>query len=186
MPKRNENLTKAYSRRVRLSRLWGQKRTQGEYTDNYYQGVCSFAHTPPLLLTLCALRALHLAHHLSPLHQMQLVHQCTRHTTAVRPRNRMERAGRHTVRDLVRTSPISPAPQAAPFVMTQVAPFNLADRALHDVHEIHQWLSRAHHHRSRWASKPATGARCHRSTRALIGDDRGNRRRAVTGLRRNT
>lgn len=35
----NEKVTKAYSRRVRSSRLLGKKRTQGEYTDNYYQAV---------------------------------------------------------------------------------------------------------------------------------------------------
>ncbi|HEL4217623.1 TPA: hypothetical protein UM510_000878 [Stenotrophomonas maltophilia] len=27
-----------------MSRLWGQKRTQGEYTDNYYQAVAGKAH----------------------------------------------------------------------------------------------------------------------------------------------
>lgn len=59
-------------------------------------------------------------------------------------------------------------------------------RALCGVSENHQRVSNVHHHRSRWASKPATGARCHRSIRALIGGDRGNRRRAVADLRRNT
>lgn len=59
-------------------------------------------------------------------------------------------------------------------------------RALRGVSENHQRVSNVHHHRSRWASKPATGARCHRSIRALIGGDRGNRRRVVVGLRRDT
>lgn len=50
---RNENITKAYSRRVRLSLISGQNRTQGEYTDNYYQAVAGKAHAAvasPLLL----------------------------------------------------------------------------------------------------------------------------------------
>ncbi len=54
------------------------------YTDSYYQGVCSFAHTPPLLFMLRALPALHVVHHLRPLHPMQHVHQCSRFTTTVR------------------------------------------------------------------------------------------------------
>lgn len=84
MHKRNENLTKAYSPRVRSRPISAPNRTQGECTDNYYQGVCSFAHTPPLLLTLRALPALHVVHHLRPLHPMQHVHQCGRFTTTVR------------------------------------------------------------------------------------------------------
>lgn len=57
-------------------------------------------------------------------------------------------------------------------------------RALHDVREIHHLVSNVHHHRGRWASKPATGARCHRDSRTLIAGGHGRRRRAVTGLRR--
>ena len=60
------------------------------------------------------------------------------------------------------------------------------DRALHDVLEIHHLVSNMHHHRGRWASKPATGARCHRAIRTSIVGGSGSRRRAVTGLRRNT
>ncbi len=59
-------------------------------------------------------------------------------------------------------------------------------RALHDEGEIHHLVSNVHHHCSRWASKPAIGARCHRATKALIAGGRGSRRRAVTGHRRNT
>lgn len=58
-------------------------------------------------------------------------------------------------------------------------------RALRDVSEIHHLVSNVHHHRSRWASMPATGARCHRVTMALIVGGRGGRRREVTGHRRN-
>lgn len=57
-------------------------------------------------------------------------------------------------------------------------------RALHDVCEIHHLVSNVHHHRSRWASMLATGARCHRVTMALIVGGRGGRRRASTGHRR--
>lgn len=59
-------------------------------------------------------------------------------------------------------------------------------RVLHDVREVHHLVSNVHHHRSRWASKPATRARCHRDSRTLIVGGRGGRRRAVTGHRRNT
>lgn len=59
-------------------------------------------------------------------------------------------------------------------------------RALLDVREIHHLVSNVHHHRGQWASKPATGARCHRASRTLIVGGCGRRRRAVTGLRGNT
>ena len=58
-----------------------RNRSAGHYTDNYYQAVCCFAHTAPLLLTLRALPALHVAHPMRPLHH---VHQCSRITTTVR------------------------------------------------------------------------------------------------------
>lgn len=48
----NEKITKAYSGRVRSSRLWGQKRTQGEYTDNYYQAVAGKAYAAVASLLL--------------------------------------------------------------------------------------------------------------------------------------
>lgn len=57
-------------------------------------------------------------------------------------------------------------------------------RALHDVREIHQLVSKVHHHCSRWASKPATGAAGHRATAALIAGGLGSRRRAVSAHRR--
>ena len=59
-------------------------------------------------------------------------------------------------------------------------------RALLEVREIHHLVSNVHHHRGQWASKPATGARCHRASRTLIVGGCGRRRRAVTGLRGNT
>lgn len=58
-----------------------KNRSAGHYTDNYYQAVCCFAHTAPMLLTLRALPALHVAHPMRPLHPMHHVHQCTRFTT---------------------------------------------------------------------------------------------------------
>ncbi|WP_312917716.1 hypothetical protein [Stenotrophomonas sp.] len=51
MFERNEKITKAYSGRVRSSRLLGEKRTQGEYTDNYYQAVAGKA---PAVVALAA------------------------------------------------------------------------------------------------------------------------------------
>lgn len=77
MPKPNGFLTKAYSGRVRSSQIPGQNRTQGECTDNYYQGVCGFAHTPPLLHVVQVLHGMHhmhVVHHLRPLHPMHHVH----------------------------------------------------------------------------------------------------------------
>lgn len=62
----------------------GESGSAERYTDNYYQAVCCFAHTAPLLLTLRALPALHVVHHLRPLHPMQHVHQCRTFTTTVR------------------------------------------------------------------------------------------------------
>ncbi|WP_146257567.1 hypothetical protein [Stenotrophomonas maltophilia] len=53
MFKINEKITKAYSGRVRSSLISGQNRTQGEYTDNYYQAVAGKAHAAvasPLLI----------------------------------------------------------------------------------------------------------------------------------------
>lgn len=52
----NKKVTKAYSRRVRPSRLLGKKRTQGEYTDNYYQAVAK--RTPVALASLLCFTAL--------------------------------------------------------------------------------------------------------------------------------
>lgn len=66
-----------------------KNRSAGHYTDNYYQGVCCFAHTPPLLLTLRALSDLHVVHPMRPLHPMHQVHH---HRTRPR-RDRMERRG---------------------------------------------------------------------------------------------
>jgi len=43
MSEHDDKITKAYSRRVRSSRLFGKNRTQGEYTDNYYQAVAGKA-----------------------------------------------------------------------------------------------------------------------------------------------
>lgn len=54
-------------------------------------------------------------------------------------------------------------------------------RALHDAREIHHLLSVVHHHCSRWASKPATDARCDRTAAALIAGGLGSRRCAVAG-----
>lgn len=98
MHKRNENLTKAYSVRVRSGSISGKNRTQGECTDNYYQAVAERSRVlaPPLPDPCSRLhpshmsqiapfaetgRALHGAHHLRP---MQHVHQCTRFTTTIR------------------------------------------------------------------------------------------------------
>lgn len=164
MPKGNGNLTKAYSRRVRLGQVSGKNRTCGEYTDNYYQGVCGFAHTPPSLLTLCALPRL------------------DRETRAVTgnalPRlKRQAGVSGHTLGARLH------GPQCN---ARQLRHAMRPDRALHDVREIHHLVSNVHHHRGRWASKPATGARCHRDSRALIVGGRGGRRRAMTSHRRNT
>lgn len=51
----------------------GKNRSARHYTDNYYQAVCCFAHTAPLLLTPRALPALHVVHHLRPLHPVHQV-----------------------------------------------------------------------------------------------------------------
>lgn len=75
MHKRNENLTKAYSPRVRSRPISAPNRTQGECTDNYYQAVCCFAHTAPLL------HEVYHVHPMRPLHPMHHVHQCTTFTT---------------------------------------------------------------------------------------------------------
>ncbi|HGM5507482.1 TPA: hypothetical protein ACKPYM_001486 [Stenotrophomonas maltophilia] len=56
----------------------GKNRSARHYTDNYYQGVCGFAHTPPLLH---AVQVLHGMHPMRPLHPMHHVHQCTTFTT---------------------------------------------------------------------------------------------------------
>lgn len=86
MPKPNGFLTKAYSGRVRSSQIPGQNRTQGECTDNYYQGMCGFAHTPPLLHVVQVLHGMHHVHvvhpmrPLHPLHPMHPMHDFT--TTA--------------------------------------------------------------------------------------------------------
>lgn len=87
-----------------------KNRSARHYTDNYYQAVCCFAHTAPLLLTLRALPALHVVPPMRPLHPMHQVpkgrisdrtltappevarrlqpmhrvHQCSRFTTTVR------------------------------------------------------------------------------------------------------
>jgi hypothetical protein len=50
MHKRNEKITKPYSRRVRSGRISAQNRTQVECTDNYYQAVAERSRVlaPPL------------------------------------------------------------------------------------------------------------------------------------------
>lgn len=57
-------------------------------------------------------------------------------------------------------------------------------RALHDEGENHHWVSNVHHHRSRCASKPAIGTRCHRTTAAMIAGGIGSRCSAVADHRR--
>lgn len=94
-----------------------KNRSATRYTDNYYQGVCCFAHTPPLLCASPALpsttrvvtgdttsrvtngaagaglQGAHLMHH---------VHQCTRFTTTARHLARTARATTDAMRDLVK------------------------------------------------------------------------------------
>lgn len=83
MHKRNENLTKAYSVRVRSGSISGKNRTRGECTDNYYQAVAERSRVlaPPLPASCVQLHPSH-------------------------------------------------SPLVAPFAMSQIAPFNLAGRAL--------------------------------------------------------
>lgn len=56
----------------------GENRSARHYTDNYYQAVCCFAHTAPLLHEV---HALHGMHPMRPLHPLHHVHQCTSFTT---------------------------------------------------------------------------------------------------------
>lgn len=55
----------------------GENRSARHYTDNYYQAVCCFAHTAPLLHAVQVLHGMHhvhVVHHLRPLHPMPQVH----------------------------------------------------------------------------------------------------------------
>jgi len=82
-----------------MERFMVKNRSATRYTDNYYQAVCCFAHTAPLLH---AVQALHGMHPMRPLHVMHHVHQCTRFTTAVRRLARTARATTDAMRDLVK------------------------------------------------------------------------------------
>jgi len=77
----------------------GESGSAERYTDNYYQAVCCFAHTAPLLH---AVQELHGMHPMRPLHVMHHVHQCTRFTTAVRRLARTARVTTDAMRDLVK------------------------------------------------------------------------------------
>ncbi len=73
----------------------GKNRSARHYTDNYYQAVCCFAHTAPLLHVV---QVVHWMHHVHPMHH---VHQCTRFTTAVLHQARTARARTDTLCELV-------------------------------------------------------------------------------------
>ncbi|WP_189720635.1 hypothetical protein [Stenotrophomonas maltophilia] len=58
-----------------------KNRSARHYTDNYYQAVCCFAHTAPLLHEVHALHGMHPMRPLHPLHPLHHVHQCATFTT---------------------------------------------------------------------------------------------------------
>lgn len=143
----------------------GKNRSARHYTDNYYQAVAKRSRvvaSPLLLLTLSALPPLHRETHAvtgNALPRLKRQAGVAGHTIGVR----------------------LPGPH---WNARQLRHAMHPGRALHDVSEIHCLVSKVHHHHSRWTSKPATGARCHRVTMALIVGGRVGRRRAVTGHRR--
>lgn len=91
-----------------------KNRSARHYTDNYYQAVCCFAHTAPLLLTLSALPALHRLH---PSQIAPFARAVTGDTTS-RVTNRAPGAALHGAHHLRPPHPVHHVHQCSRFTTT--------------------------------------------------------------------